>query len=258
MIVEMATQSLHIAIDGPVAAGKGTVSRLVADRLGWLYVDTGAMYRATALLALRSNIPLSEINGRVQDLVALLCSSTIALRNPLEQEKDGRLVTVLLNGEDVSWDIRTPECSQGASIVAQLGEVRQELVAKQQQIAKTQHVVMEGRDITFRVLPDAQLKIYLDASIEERASRRHQELLARGVDTTFEEVLTEIKQRDERDMNRSVDPLHATNDSWILDTTGKTIEEVVGMIESKARALQTQLHTQQSTPQRKEEDGNKA
>jgi cytidylate kinase len=150
----------HIAIDGPVAAGKGTISRLVAQRLGFLYVDTGAMYRTTALLAQKNKIDLTD----EPQVVALVKKAKMEMRNPKKKEQDGRLTTVILDGEDISWQIRTEEVSSGASKVAILPQVRVELVAKQQEIARNQNVIMEGRDITYRVLPNADLKIYLTAS----------------------------------------------------------------------------------------------
>jgi len=226
--------SFQIAIDGPVAAGKGTVARLLAARLGFLYVDTGAMYRTTALLGKQENVDWNNEQG----LVELLQKHRIELRNPLETEKDGRQITVLLNGKDISWDIRTEEMSRGSSIVSQYALVRKELVKQQQQIAQQNDVVMEGRDITFRVLPHAQLKIYLDASPEVRAKRRHQELLIRGIDTSLEEVYKELQERDQRDMNRNVDPLQVTRDAWLLDTSALTIEEVVNVIEDRVKQLQ--------------------
>lgn len=225
--------SFQIAVDGPVAAGKGTVARLVALRLGFLYVDTGAMYRTTALLAKEHDVDWKDEQA-VADIVSKV---SMMLRNPLEEEKDGRQITVLLNDRDVSWAIRTEEISIGASIVAQHAIVRKELVKKQQEIARKTDVVMEGRDITFRVLPEAQMKIYLDASVETRAKRRHQELLARGVDTSFEQVYKDIEGRDARDMQRDVDPLHVVDSAWVLDTTNLDIEEVVQLIVDKAHQL---------------------
>lgn len=144
----------QIAIDGPVAAGKGTVSRLVADELGFLYVDTGAMYRVAALIGLRSQINLQD----PKTLSPLVKQAEIHMRNPNQNEQDGRLTTVLLNNEDVSWAIRTENVSQGASQVAVHPEIREVLVSKQQKIAQNQSVVMEGRDITHKVLPNADLK----------------------------------------------------------------------------------------------------
>lgn len=225
--------SFQIAIDGPVAAGKGTVAKLVAKRLGFLYVDTGAMYRVAALISKKNNIDWSDETGVAQ----LVRTTDIVMRNPQDEEMDGRLSTVIVNGEDVSWAIRTEEVSLGSSIVAKLPQVRHVLVEKQQLIAETQNVVMEGRDITFRVLPEAQIKIYLTASETSRAERRHQELLTRGEDVTFDQVLADLKNRDNEDMNRTTDPLHIVSDAWVIDTTNLSIEDVVGMIERKVGEL---------------------
>jgi cytidylate kinase len=223
----------HIAIDGPVAAGKGTVAKLVAQRLELLYVDTGAMYRLTALLAMSLGINLSDEDA----IVEALRPTKIEMRNPQGDEKDGRLSTVLLNDEDVSWKIRTPEVSQGSSKVAVLKKVREFLVAKQQQIAEHQDVVMEGRDITYKVLPEADLKIYLTASDTTRAKRRMMDLQKTGKDVTFEEVYRELIERDKRDMERSVDPLQIVPDAWVLDTSELSIEQVVDLIVAKANDI---------------------
>ncbi len=226
--------SFQIAMDGPVAAGKGTVARLTAQRLNLLYVDTGAMYRVTALIAIQKNIPFEDEDA----LVTAIQDSRIEMRNPAEKEKDGRLTTVLLNDEDVSWKIRTEKVGQGSSKVAVLKKVRQELVKKQQQIAAAQDVVMEGRDITFRVLPNAQLKIFLTASDETRAKRRLVELQSKGQDVTFQGVYNDLIERDKRDMERAVDPLHVTEDAWVIDTSDLSIDEVVNLIVSKAKDIQ--------------------
>jgi len=227
--------SFQIAIDGPVAAGKGTVSRLVADKLGFLYVDTGAMYRVTALIGIRNQIDLSN-----QDQLApLVKKATIHMRNPNSQEKDGRLTTVLLDNEDVSWVIRTEDVSQGASKVAVHPKVRSVLVEKQQQIALEQDVVMEGRDITYRVLPQADLKIYLTANDVVRAKRRHHDLLTKGVDIEFDEVYKDLLERDHRDQSRSVDPLQIVEDAWVIDTSDISIQQVVALIVSKVELMST-------------------
>lgn len=223
----------HIAIDGPVAAGKGTVSRLVAERLGVLYVDTGAMYRMTALLAKRNGIAYDD----AEKLLPLVRQAEMDMHPPSEEERDGRLSTVLLDGEDVSWKIRTEEISEGASQVAQLAAVRQELVKKQQAIASNKDVVMEGRDITFKVLPAAALKIFLTASDVVRAKRRHQQLLTKGEDVSFEEVYHELKMRDERDTSRATDPLHVVDDAWEVDTSDLSIEQVADLIASRAQTM---------------------
>lgn len=222
----MSQPPFRIAIDGPVAAGKGTVARLTASRLGFLYVDTGAMYRTVAYAGLEKEVDLSD-EKKVEGLTKTL---HIVLRNPTEDEKDGRLSTVLLNEEDVSWKIRTEQVSQGSSIVAQYAGVRAELVKQQQRIAQTESVVMEGRDITFRVLPEAELKIYLTATDVVRAKRRALELQTRGQDVSFDAVYQDLLMRDDRDMHREVDPLHIVEDAWVLDTSDVTVDQVVDMI----------------------------
>lgn len=223
----------QIAIDGPVAAGKGTVSRLVARRLNFLYVDTGAMYRVTAYLALKNKIKYDDIDK----IVSLIRDTKIEMRNPTPEESDGRLTTVLVDGEDVSWKIRTEEVGLGAARVAQIKEVREILVEKQQEIANTQNVVMEGRDITYRVLPNAQLKIYLTGKDFIRANRRHLQLQSRGVDVSFNEVFIDLKDRDELDMSRETDPLQIVDDAWVLDTSDLRINQVVNIIVAKAKVM---------------------
>lgn len=229
----MTSRTFQIAIDGPVAAGKGTVSKLVADKLGFLYVDTGAMYRVVAYLGLKNKINLTEESL----LLPLVEKADITLRTPNETEVDGRLTTVLLNNKDVSWEIRTEEVSKGASIVATHPKIRNELVKKQQKIAVQQNVVMEGRDITYKVLPNANLKIYLTANDTVRAKRRHYELLTKGVDIKFDEVYQDLIERDKRDKNRKVDPLKKVEGSWEIDTSDLSIQQVVNLITSKAKAL---------------------
>lgn len=232
----MNTQSFQIAIDGPVAAGKGTVSRLVAKRLGFLYVDTGAMYRVSALLAHTHEVPFED----AKKVLELVQHHTISMRPPTQDEDDGRQCTVLLDNEDVSWKIRTETIGSGAAVVATHKVLRAELVRQQQLIAKSQSVVMEGRDITFRVLPEAQLKIFLTATDSERARRRHMELLEKGTDVTFEQVHTDLLERDKRDMERDVDPLQIVPGAWVIDTSKLSIAQVVDMIIAKAQELGAQ------------------
>jgi len=229
----MGQHSFHIAIDGPVAAGKGTISRLVAQRLDFVYIDTGAMYRMTALLATQLKLAFDD----EAMLAAQVAKAQMDLRTPSENEQDGRLATVLLNGEDVSWQIRTEAMSAGSSKVAALPKVREVLVKKQQDIAQGKDVVMEGRDITYRVLPDAQLKIYLSASDIVRAKRRHTQLLTKGQDISFEDVYKELIERDERDMNRKTDPLKIVSDAWQIDSSDLSIEQVVELIVGRVRAM---------------------
>ncbi len=220
--------NLQIAIDGPVAAGKGTISKLLAERLGILYVDTGAMYRALALFVRDQGITFED-EAQICKILSQK-QPTVVLRTPTEEEKDGRLVTVLLNNEDVSWKIRTEEISHGVSVITRYRCVRDYMVPQQQRLAASTSVVMEGRDITTRVLPNADLKIYMDASEQIRAERRYQQLLERGEDTTLEKVLTDLQKRDSRDMNRTLDPLTKAEDAWVLDTTPYAIPKVVDLI----------------------------
>ena len=224
----------QIAIDGPVAAGKGTTSRILAEKLNFLYVDTGAMYRVAALLALRHHLTFADETA----IVKLLEKSQLEMRNPRgDKEADGRLTTLILDGEDVSWAIRTEKCSDGASKVSTMPKVRQVLVEKQKQIAEKQNVVMEGRDITFKVLPKADLKIFLTAELTTRAKRRHLQQLNKGIDKSLEEVIQEVKKRDHRDMTRKIDPLHQTPDSWLLDSSHLTIDQVVDLISERVAVM---------------------
>lgn len=222
---------LRIAIDGPTAAGKGTLARNLAERLGITYVDTGAMYRVAALLAQRANVDWQDAKG----IAALVEKAEIELRKPREDEEDGRLTTVVVDSEDVSNSIRTPEMDRGSSIVSTHGVVREVLVEKQRQMAENQSVVIEGRDIGLRVLPEADIKLYLTADIEERARRRYQELLGRGQQVTHEEVEQDVRERDEGDMSREVDPLQKLPEAIEVDTTGLSIAEVVDLVESRVR-----------------------
>jgi len=226
-------QPMQIAIDGPVSVGKSTIARLLAQRLGFLYVDTGSMYRATALLAQRHGIDPENENA----VADVLRNHQISLASPQGLKDDGRKITVFLDDEDVSWSIRTEEVSQASSQVAQHKKVREQLVAQQQAIASKNNVVMEGRDITYRVLPNAQLKIYLDANDHKRATWRHTELLLLGQDVTLEEVIKELKIRDDRDKNRAVDPLQVVDDAWYFDRSELEMDKVLDIIEKKAKKL---------------------
>jgi cytidylate kinase len=226
--------AFQVAIDGPVAAGKSTTARLVASTLGFLYVDTGATYRTTALLAKRKGVNLMDEAA----VAKALSDSKIEMHKPTAKEEDGRKVTLLLDGEDVSWEIRTEEISRGASQISQYAAVRRELVKLQQKIAADADVVMEGRDITYRVLPDAQLKIHLDASMETRVERWYKSFLNRGVQITMERAREDVTKRDDRDMHRKVDPLKIVEGAWVLDNTNLTIEQVVNQIVDKVHELQ--------------------
>ena len=225
------SKTFQIAIDGPVAAGKGTTAKMVAARLGYLYVDTGAMYRCLTLYAKQRGVDWKDEDGIAQLLSR--DNPKVELQIPSETEKDGRLCTVRLNGEDVSWKIRTEEISAGVSVITQYSAVRDYITPMAREVARTQNVVMEGRDITTVVLPGADLKIYMDADPKERATRRHRELMMRGEDVSYNEVFDQLVERDKRDSERTIAPLRKAKNAWILDTTGMTIDQVAEVIVAK-------------------------
>ena len=210
---------VNIAIDGPAGAGKSTVARGAAKALGYIYVDTGALYRTVALYVLQNghNVHDSE---RVKAALADI---------RIELKFVGGVQRVYLNGQDVSEEIRTPEVSMGASAVAALPCVR-EFLFEQRRIAREKNWIMDGRDIGTVVLPDAQVKVFLTASAEERARRRYRELLEKGEDVLFEEVLRDVQERDYNDSHRAVAPLKQAEDAVLLDTTGITLEESVSRL----------------------------
>ena len=212
--------SLTIAIDGPVGAGKSSVADAVAGRLGILHLDTGAMYRALGLEALRKNIDLQD-----EKAVGRLNAET-----EISVSYKGNGQRTLVNGEDVTDRIRTPEVSMAASTVSRYAAIRKSMVARQQALAAKTDMLVDGRDICSVVLPNATAKIFLTASAEERARRRWKEMQEKGLPDTFEEVLAELKKRDDQDMNRPVDPLRQTEDAVLVDTTEMDFEESVEAI----------------------------
>ena len=222
---------IAIAIDGPSGAGKSSIARSLAGQMGYVYIDTGALYRAIGLYALEHG---AEPTDR-EKVPALLPQITLELRH----RQDGQ--HVYLNGRDVSEEIRTPAVSMAASGVSAIPEVRAFLLELQQGIAAKQNVIMDGRDIGTVVLPGAQVKIFLTASSEERARRRYQELLAKGKDVAYEQVLADVIERDRNDSTRAIAPLRPAPDAVTVDTTGndfgQSVSQLRSVIEEKLAAL---------------------
>ncbi len=214
------TTPIAIAIDGPSGAGKSTIARILAGELGYLYVDTGALYRTVGYAALQRGIAPAD----PQAVGSMLDGITVELRHQNGEQR------VWLNGEDVSDRIRTPEVSMAASAVSALPLVRQYLFHLQQDTARKQNVIMDGRDIGTVVLPFARVKLFLTASAEDRARRRFLELQEKGVDSTFEDVLRDMKERDYNDSHRAAAPLKAAEDAILLDTSGNTLEQSVALL----------------------------
>lgn len=210
-----------IAIDGPSGAGKSTLAKLLASELSYLYVDTGAIYRTVGLCAFRRGIAPEDRAG----VVAMLGTFSLDLKHG----EDG-LQHMYLDGEDVSEDIRRPEISMYASAVSALPEVREFLMEMQRGLARRQNVIMDGRDIGTVVLPDADLKLFLTASAEDRAQRRYAELREKGIATDFETVLADMATRDKNDASRAAAPLRQAEDAVLVDTTGNTLEESFQML----------------------------
>lgn len=213
-----------IAIDGPAGSGKSTIGKLLADHLDYLFIDTGIMYRAVTLAALEQGIDVKD-EYRVSRLAAEI---EITLQTPTID--DGRDCDVLIDDDDVTWDIRSAEVDNHVSIVAAYPDVRRILSVKQRQIGLQGNVVMMGRDIGTVILPDADLKVYLDASVEERANRRFTERRSRGEDVDFAPILAVLRERDKIDSTREVAPLRPAEDAIVIDTDGHSIEEVFLMI----------------------------
>ncbi len=209
-----------IAIDGPAGAGKSTIAKSIAKKLGIVYIDTGAMYRAVGLAAVRRGINPKDTEG-VRGILD-------EIKIEIAHGENGQIV--YLNGEDVSSEIRLPEISVAASDVAVIGEVRAKLVELQRALAEKTSVIMDGRDIGTFVLPDAELKIFLTASVDERAMRRYRELIEKGDECRFDEVKKDMEYRDKNDSGREIAPLKPAEDSITVDTTGKGLEESVEMI----------------------------
>ena len=210
--------SIAIAIDGPAGAGKSTIAKLAAKELGFIYVDTGALYRAIGLAASRRDIKADDTDA----VTALLGTIKVAMAF---NERGEQIVT--LDGEDVSAYIRTPEISKMASAVSVIPAVRAFLLDLQRDMAHTQNVIMDGRDIGTVVLPDAKIKIFLFASPECRAKRRYEQLLEKGMDVNYEDILVDVKARDLADSSRAIAPLKPADDAIMVDTSGEDLETSV-------------------------------
>ncbi len=206
-----------IAIDGPAGSGKSTVARCVAEKLGLLYLDSGAMYRAVTLLAIENSV-----EENISELIELVKQCNI------EFTENGK--RIFLDSVDVSEEIRTPDVNKLVADIAKIPEIRHEIVKHQQRIGAAGNIIAEGRDLTTIVFPDADYKFYLDASIQERAKRRFADLQEQNVKTTIEIVESEINARDEKDTSREHSPLQVAKDAICVDTTGKTVEDVIDII----------------------------
>lgn len=211
---------IAIAIDGPAAAGKSTVAKLVAEELSYIYVDTGAMYRALTFKSLKQKVSLED----EAELAELLNTTTIELKQTEKGQK------VFLDQQDVTFEIRTLEVTNNVSHVAKHASVRKEMVQRQQALTEQRGVVMDGRDIGTHVIPDAEVKIFLIATVEERAKRRHEENIAKGFASNIEELKSEIEQRDLIDTKRKSAPLIKADDAIEIDTTSLSINEVAEKI----------------------------
>lgn len=216
---------MKIAIDGPAASGKSTLGAALAEKLGYLYFDTGVMYRAVTLAVLDNNIDITDPQA------VLRVAQTVHIEvTPPENVNDGRQYTIWLDGIDVTWRVRQPDIDAQVSIPSTYAEVRAELVRQQRRIGERGNVVMVGRDIGTTVFPEADLKIYLDATVEERARRRTQEMLARGQVADFMQVLATMQERDRLDSSRAASPLRPAHDALIIDNTHSTVEEVLNTL----------------------------
>ena len=214
-----------IAIDGPAASGKSTIGHLLAEKLNFLYLDTGSMYRAVTLAALRAGVDPDDENA-VTDLAVKLDLQI----KPYAGETDGRQYSVLLNGDDVTWELRSPEVDAHVSTVSSYSGVREEMVRRQREIASQGAVIMVGRDIGTVVVPNAPLKLYITASPKERARRRWLDRIAQGHPADYSEILADVNRRDQIDSTREHSPLRPAEDAIIVDNTDKTPETILDEI----------------------------
>ncbi|MBR5826944.1 MAG: (d)CMP kinase [Clostridia bacterium] len=212
---------INVAIDGPAGAGKSTIARAASKELGYIYIDTGALYRTVGLNAVRLGVDIHNDDAVISTLTDELC---VELKFVDGEQR------MFLNGEDVSTAIRTPEASMAASRVSAVPAVRKYLFDLQKNLAKSNNCIMDGRDIGTVVLPDADVKIFLTASPEARATRRYKELLEKGMDASYEEVLADMIKRDYDDSHRAIAPLKQADDAVLCDTSELTLEESVKLV----------------------------
>ena len=212
---------INVAIDGPAGAGKSTISRAAAKEMGYIYIDTGALYRTVGLNAMRKG---ADVNDAESVIATLTDDLKVELRFIDGEQR------MFLNGEDVSDKIRTPEASSAASKVSAVPEVRKYLFDLQKDLAKNNNCIMDGRDIGTVVLPDAKVKIFLTASPEARADRRYKELIEKGMDVKYDDVLADMIKRDYDDSHRAIAPLKQADDALLADTSDKTLEESIALI----------------------------
>ncbi len=217
-----------VAIDGPAGAGKSSVAKKVAKDMGLVYVDTGAMYRAVAYAALNNGVVIEENQAKVEE---------IANRIEIELDYKDGILSVYLDNEDISDKIRTPQISKGASAVATMAGVRKRLVQMQRDMAKRANIIMDGRDICSVVLPNADIKLFLTASVDERANRRYKELIEKGESCELEQIKADIAARDKNDSEREISPLKQAEDAMLLDTSDMTFDEVVEKIKKLVNEL---------------------
>ena len=216
-------KKIQIAIDGPASSGKSTVAKIIARNLDLIYLDTGAMYRVATFVALQKE------TDDAKEIIEFIEKNPISFMNGQKGQE------VLMGSENVTEVIRTNEVTNTVSKISAMTEIREFMVAEQQRIAKNGGIIMDGRDIGTVVLPEADLKIFLVASVDERAERRYKENLSKGIPTDLERLKIEISERDRKDSTRAISPLKQAEDAILLDSTGKTINEIVQFIEDKAR-----------------------
>ena len=218
-------KKIQIAIDGPASSGKSTVAKIIARNLDLIYLDTGAMYRVATFVALQKE------TDDAKEIIEFIEKNPISFMNGQKGQE------VLMGSENVTEVIRTNEVTNTVSKISAMTEIREFMVAEQQRIAKNGGIIMDGRDIGTVVLPEADLKIFLVASVDERAERRYKENLSKGIPTNLERLKIEISERDRKDSTRAISPLKQAEDAILLDSTGKTINEIVQFIEDKAKEL---------------------